>query len=83
MLSHMVIKDEMELVEYDSVWESLFLREAEIIHGVLKDLVPVVAHIGSTAVPGMCARPTIDLLIGVKDLKDERIITSFKSIGYV
>jgi GrpB-like predicted nucleotidyltransferase (UPF0157 family) len=35
------------------------------------------------AVPGLCSKPTIDILTGVKDLKDEMIITSLESFGYI
>ena len=53
------------IANYDPEWPLHFEREAAGVRGV--DGVRAVEHIGSTAVPGLAARPTVDLLVGVGD----------------
>ena len=47
--------------DYDFAWPSTFLKLAERVTAALGDLVLTVEHIGSTAVPGLAAKPIIDL----------------------
>src|SRR5213080_3963093 len=60
------------LTDYDPEWPKLFEREAERIRGVLGERVLVLEHVGSTSVPGLCAKPIIDILLVVPDSDDER-----------
>ena len=53
----------IRLVEYDPAWPDRFGREAERIRAVLGDKVLQLEHVGSTAVPGLPAKPIIDLLL--------------------
>ena len=53
------------IANYDPDWPLHFEREAEAVRAV--PAVRAVEHVGSTAVPGLAARPTIDLLVGVAD----------------
>ena len=53
--------------DYQAAWEDVFLAEAAIIGSALIELHPVVEHIGSTSIPGLCAKPTIDMLVGLPD----------------
>ncbi len=57
------------IVDYQEEWQQKFLKEKEIITGLLSVLssLPVIEHIGSTSVPGLGAKPIIDILIGVAD----------------
>ena len=58
--------DEVVIVEYDPRWSLMFAEEAARVASVLsKDLVVRIDHIGSTAVPGLVAKPIIDLLVSV------------------
>jgi GrpB-like predicted nucleotidyltransferase (UPF0157 family) len=58
--------DEVVIVEYDPNWVSLFEREAAHIRAVLDGgLIDRIEHFGSTAVPGLAAKPIIDLLGGI------------------
>ncbi|WP_407314495.1 GrpB family protein [Desulfosporosinus sp. SB140] len=59
------------LVEYDPRWPELFERVAERVHSVLGCKVLRVEHVGSTSVPGLCAKPIIDMLLVVVDSGDE------------
>jgi GrpB-like predicted nucleotidyltransferase (UPF0157 family) len=56
------------LVPYDPAWPRLYEEEAALWRRLLGGLLVDVAHIGSTAVPGLLAKPTIDLLITVLDV---------------
>jgi GrpB-like predicted nucleotidyltransferase (UPF0157 family) len=53
--------------DYQTDWVDVFLAEAAIIGSALVELHPVVEHIGSTSIPGLCAKPTIDMLVGLPD----------------
>jgi len=59
------------LAEYDPAWPALFAREAERIRSILGDTVVLLEHIGSTSVPGLAAKPIIDILLVVPDPADE------------
>jgi GrpB-like predicted nucleotidyltransferase (UPF0157 family) len=75
--------DEIIIVDYDPFWQLQFVQEAEKIKKALNAPELIVEHIGSTAVPGLCAKPIIDILIAVEDLKDEKIIVGLSKLGYV
>lgn len=62
-----VLRGPVELVDYDDAWPRLFDREAERIVAALGDLALRIEHVGSTAVPGLAAKPVIDILLVVAD----------------
>src|SRR5262249_31837979 len=55
------------LAEYDPLWPRLFQREAARIRRLLGDKALRVEHVGSTSVPGLAAKPVIDVLLSVAD----------------
>lgn len=55
-----------ELADYDPNWEVIFERESELIAEALGDDVIEIQHIGSTSIPGLRAKPIIDLLAAVE-----------------
>ena len=59
------------IVDYNPQWPELFAREAERIRSVLGSLALRIEHAGSTAVPGLAAKPIIDLLLVVVDSAQE------------
>ena len=59
------------LAEYDPGWPGLFAREAARIRAVLGDIALRIEHVGSTSVPGLAAKPIIDILLVVPDSADE------------
>ena len=77
--------DEIEIVEHNPNWANMFEQEAESIREVLrKDLIAEIQHIGSTAVPGLAAKPIIDIMVGLRDLSDGKsIIKPLEELGYV
>ncbi|MBB1630569.1 GrpB family protein [Cupriavidus sp. UME77] len=73
-----------KISHYDSRWPALFLTEKErIAKGLGTELVGIY-HVGSTAVPGLAAKPEIDLLVEVSAHRNEPARDSFMSaLGYV
>lgn len=59
------------LVEYDPRWPGLFDREAEQVRSALGMMGLQLEHVGSTSVPGLCAKPVVDMLLVVADSSDE------------
>jgi GrpB-like predicted nucleotidyltransferase (UPF0157 family) len=56
---------QLALSPYQPGWPARFRVEAEVLRVALAALTPAVEHVGSTAVPGLAARPVIDMLIGL------------------
>ena len=72
------------LSPYDPQWPATYAREAELIRGVLGDRLLAVHHIGSTAVPGMTAKPIVDILGVVRDVNDlEPFRDALATAGYL
>ncbi len=61
----------INIVEYNPAWPSLFEREARRVRDALGHLVLQFEHVGSTAVPGLAAKPKIDILLVLPDSSDE------------
>jgi GrpB-like predicted nucleotidyltransferase (UPF0157 family) len=61
---------ELLLVEYQDVWPSQFLQVAEEVRSALAAPGAILEHIGSTAVPGLCSKPVLDVLLGVEALAE-------------
>jgi GrpB-like predicted nucleotidyltransferase (UPF0157 family) len=64
------------IVDYDPAWPDLFRREAARVCGVLGRRALQIEHTGSTSVPGLAAKPIIDMLLVVKDSADENAYVS-------
>ena len=74
----------VELVDYDPEWPRLFAHEAERVRAALGDRVLLLEHVGSTAVPGLAAKPRIDMLLVVADSADEpAYVPALEAAGYV
>jgi GrpB-like predicted nucleotidyltransferase (UPF0157 family) len=57
----------ISLRDYDARWPNDFEREAATLRSLLRDIVPGIEHIGSTAVPGLAAKPILDIALGCTD----------------
>ncbi|GAB2966937.1 GrpB family protein [Amycolatopsis acidiphila] len=78
-----VLDTTVTLAEYDPRWPRLYEREATRIRSVLGDRVVLLEHIGSTSVPGLCAKPVIDVLLVVPDSADETsYVPALEAAGY-
>lgn len=58
----------IEVVDYDPAWPEQFLQEKQKLSIVLESVAVSIAHIGSTSIEGMCAKPIIDILLEVRCL---------------
>ena len=73
----------VRLAEYDPRWPALYEREATRIRSVLGERVLRLEHVGSTSVPGLAAKPIIDILLVVADPADEgSYLTPLEQAGY-
>jgi len=75
-------KEPIVLVAYDSAWPAQFDAERERLRGILGHATPI-EHIGSTSVPGLVAKPILDIVIGVSALPEiEAKIPDLEERGY-
>jgi GrpB-like predicted nucleotidyltransferase (UPF0157 family) len=71
------------LVEYDRAWPALFAREEARIRSILGERVVRLEHTGSTSVPGLAAKPVIDITMAVADVLDEAAwVPDLEAAGY-
>jgi GrpB-like predicted nucleotidyltransferase (UPF0157 family) len=74
----------VQLDEYNPTWPRLFEREALRIRGALGERALLIEHAGSTSVPGLAAKPIIDILLVVADSSDEAsYVPDLEAAGYV
>jgi GrpB-like predicted nucleotidyltransferase (UPF0157 family) len=73
----------VEIHDYDPGWPRLYEREEERIRAVLGDRVFRIEHVGSTSVPGLPAKPLIDVALEVPDSADETAyVPALEASGY-
>jgi GrpB-like predicted nucleotidyltransferase (UPF0157 family) len=78
--------DEIEISAYDPRWPLLFEQEAARLRAILDPrLIVGLEHFGSTAIPGLAAKPIIDILIAVRSLADARagFVEPLRKLDYV
>ena len=80
-----VLAERIEIVDYDPAWPEVFAAEAARLRpffppGCIRRL----EHIGSTAVPGLAAKPVVDILVGVDDVElvREQVAPRMEAAGY-
>jgi GrpB-like predicted nucleotidyltransferase (UPF0157 family) len=79
-----VLAGPVELSEYDSRWPVMFDREATRIRAALGDRVRLLEHAGSTSVPGLAAKPIIDMVMAVADSTAEAdYVPPMEAAGFV
>ena len=77
--------DEIRLVPYDPTWPAQYEAEiARVLAALPGDLIIAAGHFGSTAIPGLAAKPIIDILIAVRSLFDARTVavSPLEALGY-
>jgi GrpB-like predicted nucleotidyltransferase (UPF0157 family) len=71
------------LAEYDPVWPVQFQEEKACLEEVIGEWAVAIEHVGSTAVPGLAAKPVIDIGVSLRSFKDALLcITPFVQLGY-
>lgn len=61
----------IDLADYDPRWPQLFAAERDRLRAALGDTALLIEHVGSTSVPGLSAKPIIDIVLAVPDSADE------------
>lgn len=80
-----LVAEEIAIVGYDPAWPSWFEQEAKFLRSCIPtELIGRIEHFGSTAVPGLSAKPIIDLLVEVSSLDEMRrtIVPLLEAQGY-
>jgi len=80
-----MVKEEVTIVPYDPGWPESFRREKEhLLSSLPDDLIRRIEHFGSTAVPGLAAKPIVDIMVEVTDLDATKtcIVPVLEAQGY-
>jgi GrpB-like predicted nucleotidyltransferase (UPF0157 family) len=84
ILPSRILPSRILIVEYDPRWPDLFAREAARIRSALGSRAQRIEHAGSTSVPGLAAKPVVDVVLVVADSADEDAYApALKAAGYV
>jgi len=76
-------KGKVILAGYNKEWPGLFRAERKLLKAKLGKLAIAISHVGSTAVPGLCAKPILDIMVSVLSIeKAENKISNFARCGY-
>lgn len=74
----------VQVVEYNPIWVSVFEKIRDFVTPVVADIVVAIEHVGSTSVPGLSAKPIVDLDVVVSSQEEVLIaIERLVSIGYI
>ncbi len=79
------LQERVEIVPYDPAWPALFAAEAAHLRALVPAwLIGRIEHFGSTAVPGLAAKPIVDMLLEVRSMEDvvQHIAPILKREGY-
>jgi GrpB-like predicted nucleotidyltransferase (UPF0157 family) len=78
-----VVNSQITIVDYDSAWPEQFVEQARIIRDALGDHALRIEHAGSTSVPGLPAKPIIDIVLVVANSADESTyVPALEAAGY-
>jgi GrpB-like predicted nucleotidyltransferase (UPF0157 family) len=78
-----VIRGKIEIREYDPAWPVMYELEETRLRDVLGERIIRVEHAGSTSVPGLAAKPIIDMVLEVRDTADEAAyVPDLEAAGY-
>lgn len=73
----------LAVVPHQTVWAEMFEAEAVLIRAALPKPTPAIDHIGSTAVPGLSAKPILDIALRAPKIEEARIANALVKIGYI
>ena len=79
-----VTKEQINIVPYNPQWPILFEKEAEFLNKSFPYIINRIEHFGSTSVPGLIAKPIVDMLVEISTYKDTKkvIVPKLTSLGY-
>lgn len=73
----------VDLTEYRAEWPGLYAEEAQRVLAVFGELAVTIHHVGSTSVPGLCAKPIIDMLLEVREIgRVDGLNAAMAALGY-
>ena len=76
-------KRKIVIVNYDPRWPEKFQEHAAILSRVLGSKALAIEHVGSTSVPGLAAKPVIDIMAPVRGLESSRpALAALEAVGY-
>ncbi|PSB29121.1 GrpB family protein [Chlorogloea sp. CCALA 695] len=76
-------EDPIIIVDYNANWCNQYEQEKQRVMLALGDTVTNIQHIGSTSIPGLAAKPVIDMILGLKQIPPLlEQISNFEAIGY-
>ena len=71
------------VADYDSTWPRIFADLAEVIGAALGPLAMAIEHVGSTSVPGLPAKPIIDMIMVIRDRSSmPEVVLALATLGY-
>ncbi|HOQ29247.1 MAG TPA: GrpB family protein [Armatimonadota bacterium] len=74
----------VRIVDYDPAWAARYREEARVIRSALDALAVDVQHVGSTAVPGLMAKPILDIAVAVEALEAiPEVVRRLVATGYI
>ena len=76
------LDEPIRISRYDRRWPASYEHEEARLRAALEGLDPLVEHIGSTAVPGMTAKPIVDVLVGVDPDRVTDAVERIAALGY-
>jgi GrpB-like predicted nucleotidyltransferase (UPF0157 family) len=75
--------ERVDIVPYDDTWPERFEAEREVLRAVFAGIDAGIEHVGSTAVPGLGAKPIVDVMVGVSNLAEvETLFAALEREGY-
>ncbi len=80
-----LVREKISIEPYNPAWPEMFEKEAAFLRSNLpQNIIKRIEHFGSTAVPGLCAKPIIDILVEVTSLDEtkKRIVPILEAQGY-
>lgn len=73
----------VEVADYSAEWPRLFEEEAERIRGAVGEWILAIEHVGGTSIPGMAAKPILDIAVGVDDFDEAgACVDPLVALGY-
>ena len=70
-----VVKEDVAVVQYDPRWAEMFTQERRhLLSCLTDDLTRRIEHFGGTAVPGLSAKPIVDILVEVTNLYETKYL---------
>jgi GrpB-like predicted nucleotidyltransferase (UPF0157 family) len=78
-----LLNSTITLVNYDPSWVLRFNQVQADIRQALRDTIVLLEHVGSTSVPGLCAKPIVDIVLEVADSRNESVyVPKLEKAGY-